>query len=183
MVRVYKDTWEALGISHDTFIRTTEERHRIATEKIIQAILEKGDIYKGKYQGWYCVSCEAFYQEKELIEKKCPIHQLPAQWVEEENYFFKLSKYQKRLQDYILEHPEFIKPESRRNEILSVLNNGLQDISISRSSLTWGIPFPSDSRQVVYVWFDALINYISGIGYGSDEEKFRRYWPAAVHII
>jgi methionyl-tRNA synthetase len=144
----------------------------------------KGDIYKGAYEGWYCVSCEAFKTESDLKDGYCLIHPtLKAQWLKEENYFFALSKYQDQLQQHIDKHPDFIQPDSRRNEVLGWLKVGLQDFSISRSTIKWGIPFPGDDKHVVYVWGDALVNYITGVGYGTDEAMFKRWWPADLHVI
>ncbi|RKY05511.1 methionine--tRNA ligase [Candidatus Poribacteria bacterium] len=180
----FKRMWGKLNISNDYFIRTTDERHMRAVQKFFRAIYEAGDIYKGHYEGWYCVRCERFYDEDELDEdKNCPIHGLPVEWVKEENYFFALSKYRDRLLKHIEENPDFIQPESRRNEVLSLLEEGLEDVSISRSTVKWGVPVPIDPSQTIYVWMDALCNYISAIGYGDDEETFKRYWPADLHLI
>ncbi len=183
MVAIYKDTWNTLGIEYDEFIRTTSARHLIATEKVIKAMYLKGDIYKGIYKGWYCVSCEAFLQGRDLIDGACPVHRVSPELVEEENYFFTLTRYQDRLLQHISKNPDFIQPESRRNEVLNVIKGGLEDISISRASVKWGIPFPLDENQGTYVWFDALINYISGIDYGTSNERFDKYWPADIHVI
>jgi len=183
MVVKFKEVWGKLNLSFNDFIRTTEKRHVTAVQNLIQIIYNKGDIYKAKYQGWYCVSCEAFLKEKDLTDKKCPIHNKEPQWIEEENYFFKLSKYQQPLLDYISKHPEFISPEIRRNEIVNVIKGGLEDISITRSSVGWGIPVPFDVKHVIYVWFDALINYISALGYPSPDAKFNKYWPCDLHVI
>lgn len=183
MVMKFKDVWGKLNISFNDFIRTTEKRHINAVQNIIKIIYDNGDIYKGKYQGWYCVSCEAFLKEKDLVEKKCPVHNKEPQRIEEENYFFKLSKYQEPLLSHLSKNPEFIKPEIRFNEIINVIKNGLEDISITRSSIGWGIPVPFDTNHVVYVWFDALINYISGAGYPEDRKRFDNYWPCDLHVI
>jgi methionyl-tRNA synthetase len=183
MVVRFKDVWRKLNISYDDFIRTTDERHKKAVQHLMQVIYDKGDIYKGKYKGWYCVSCEAFLKEKDLTDKKCPIHNKEPQWIEEDNYFFRLSKYKDLLLTHISTNPEFIRPEIRMNEIVNVLKGGLEDISISRSSVGWGIPVPFDTQYVIYVWFDALINYISGLGYPDIEGKFRKYWPCDLHVI
>jgi len=183
MVVKFKDTWHALNISFDDFIRTTDERHKSAVKKLMLAIYNNGDIYKGKYEGWYCTSCEAFLQEKDLTDKKCPVHGKEPQWIKEENYFFRLSKYQQPLLDYLEKNPDFIKPEMRFNEIINVIKGGLEDISVTRSSMGWGIPVPFDEKQVVYVWFDALINYISGVGYSQESDKFKKYWPCDMHVI
>ena len=179
----FKRLWKKLNISNDYFVRTTDERHIKAAQKFFETVYKSGDIYKGHYEGWYCSRCERFYLEKELREGKCPIHDMPVEKVKEENYFFALSKYRERLLRHIEENPDFIQPESRRNEILSLLREGLEDISISRSTVRWGIPLPMDPSQTMYVWMDALCNYISAIGYGDDPETFRRYWPADLHLI
>jgi len=179
----FRRAWEKLHISYDDFIRTTDTRHISTVNDLLQRIHQKGDIYKGEYQGWYCISCEAFYQSKDLIDGKCPSHGTVPSWITEENYFFSLSRYREQLLRHIGEHPEFVLPEVRRNEILSVLKRGLEDISISRSGVPWGIPLPFDRSSVVYVWFDALINYVSGVGFSDDQEKYRKYWPADLHII
>ncbi len=179
----FRRTWEKLHISYDDFIRTTDPRHISTVNELLQMIHKKGDIYKGEYKGWYCVSCEAFYQSKDLIDKKCPSHGTVPSWITEENYFFSLSRYRDQLVHHIEEHPEFVLPEVRRNEILSLLKSGLENISISRSGAPWGIPLPFDRANVVYVWFDALINYVSGVGFSDDQEKYRKYWPADLHII
>jgi methionyl-tRNA synthetase len=183
MELVFRDVWRRLDISYDDFIRTTEPRHIRGVQALFAQIAETGDIYKGKYEGYYCVSCERFWPEKDLIDGKCPDHKTPAQWLSEENYFFKLSKYGPALLRHIESHPEFIVPEIRRNEIVNVIAGGLEDISVSRASATWGIPLPIDPGQSVYVWFDALINYISGVGYPERNGLFERYWPADLHVI
>jgi methionyl-tRNA synthetase len=185
MAGKFTGTWRKLDVSYDRFIRTTEKDHKVAVRKFLQAVYDngKGDIYKGRYEGWYCVSCEAFYQEKDLVSGNCAVHGRKVERIQEENWFFRLSAYQKQLEDHILEHPEFIEPESRRNEILNVVRGGLQDVSISRAGTKWGIPLSFDEKSVAYVWVDALINYITGAGYGTDEERFGRTWPADVHVI
>lgn len=183
MVVQFKETWEKLNISYNDFIRTTEPRHIKAVEHLIQVIYNNGDIYKGKYVGWYCVSCEAFLKEKDLVDKKCPTHNKEPQWIEEENYFFRLTKYEKPLLAYFSQNPEFIRPLSRLNEIVNVVKGGLEDISITRSTVGWGIPVPFDTKHVIYVWFDALINYISALGYPDTGGKFGKYWPCDLHVI
>ncbi len=184
MAQRYRDVEAQFGISYDRFIRTEDSDHVAGVQKFIGQMQAKGDIYKGTYSGWYCPSCEAFYQADELNDGYCRIHpSIKASWLQEDNYFFALSKYQDRLLQHIEKHPEFIQPESRRNEILGWLKAGLRDFSISRSTITWGIPFPGDERHVVYVWGDALVNYITGVGYGTDEALFKRWWPADLHII
>jgi methionyl-tRNA synthetase len=179
----FRSVWRALDISYDDFIRTTEARHRRSVAKLIERIRAAGDIFEGVYEGWYCVSCEAFKQEKDLVDGDCPIHQRKADWIREKNHFFRLSRYQRPLLDHFERHPGFLEPEVRRNEMLRVLEGGLEDISISRAGQSWGIPLPFDPSSVVYVWFDALINYISAVGYANDEAAFAQWWPAAVHIV
>jgi methionyl-tRNA synthetase len=147
--------WKRLNISYDNFIQTSEERHIKGVQELFKKIYENGDIVKSHYEGWYCESCEAFYTEKDLVDGVCPNHKAKPKWIKEENYFFKLSKYQEPLLKYIAKHPEFIQPESRRNEILNLIKQGLQDISVSRAGFEWGIPVPFDNSHVVYVWFDA----------------------------
>lgn len=183
MAEKFEEVWHKLDIQYDRFIRTTDADHVTSVQTLFSKIYENGDIYKGAYTGWYCVSCEHFIPEKELVDGKCPVHKREPQWLEEENYFFRLSKYQDALLTHIEKNPTFIEPEIRRNEILNVIKGGLDDISVSRSTETWGIPVPFDNTHVVYVWFDALINYITGAGYATDHDKFDRIWPANVHVI
>ena len=178
----FRRTWELLDISHDDFIRTTERRHEHAVDALIEKIQAAGDIYTDRYEGYYCARCEAFRKEAELVDGRCPLHpNRDIVWTEEENYFFRLSGYCDRLLAHIESHPEFIQPPSRRNEILRLLEGGLDDISASRSRVPWGVPFPGDPDHTVYVWFDALPNYISAIGY--PDEGFETWWPAALHVI
>ena len=183
MEQVFRDVWARLDVSFDDFIRTTEPRHRVAVQRIAQRCLEAGDVYPGDYEGWYCVSCEAFKQEKDLVDGLCPVHLSRPDWIRERNYFFRLSRYRDRLLAHFEAHPEFLRPEVRRNEILRLLESGLEDISISRAGQEWGIPLPFDPASVVYVWFDALINYASAVGYGDDDALFRRWWPADLHVV
>ena len=183
MEQAFREVWAKLSISFDDFIRTTEPRHRAAVQKMAQACHDAGDVYEGHYEGWYCVSCEAFKQEKDLVEGKCPIHLTTPEWIREKNYFFRLSKYQQPLLDHYAAHPGFIQPEIRRNEILRLVESGLEDISISRAGQSWGIPLPFDAGSVVYVWFDALINYAAAVGYGTDDALLARWWPANLHIV
>ena len=184
MAPKFKQIWEKLDISYDDFIRTTESRHVTGVHELFKRILDAGDIYTADYKGWYCEGCEAFIQEKDLVEGKCPLHMKPPTWIEEQNYFFRLSKYGDFLLDRIRNNPDFIRPESRRNEIVRLIEGGLDDISVSRSGFDWGIPLPGDSTHVVYVWFDALINYISSLGFGGENDgDFDKYWPADLHII
>ena len=179
----FREVWKRLDITFDDFIRTTQPRHKTSVTTLFEKIWDAGDIYEGEYEGWYCVSCEAFKQEKDLEEGNCPLHRVRPDWIREKNYFFRLSKYQKPLLDHYNAHPGFLEPAIRRNEILNVIDSGLDDISISRANQKWGVPFPFDSEIVVYVWFDALINYISAVGFGQDDELFNRWWPADLHII
>ncbi len=176
--------WKELGVSFDGFIQTSEQRHHQAVGRLFQVILENGDIYKAPYKGWYCESCEAFFTEKDLVEGKCPNHKSTPKWLEEENYFFRLSGYQQKLLDHYRRHPEFILPEIRRNEVTRLVEGGLQDISVSRASFDWGIPLPGDPSHVVYVWFDALINYLTATGFGQKKcPPGLPGWPADLHII
>jgi methionyl-tRNA synthetase len=183
MEQEFRDVWRRLDISFDDFIRTTEPRHRAGVTALAERIGQAGDLYEGYYEGWYCVSCEAFKQEKDLVDGHCPVHQRPPEWIREKNHFFRLSKYRQPLLDHFAAHPGFLVPDVRRNEILRLLEGGLEDISISRAGQAWGIPLPSDPASVVYVWFDALINYASAVGLGSDPERFARWWPADLHVI
>jgi methionyl-tRNA synthetase len=180
----FRETWRALGISHSDFIRTTEERHQKVVLAILQKLWDAGEIYLGKYGGHYCFGCERFYTEKEIVDGKCPDHQTALQWIEEENYFFKMSKYQGWLIDYIERHPDFVRPERYRNEVLGFLRDSLTDLSISRPRrrLQWGIPLPFDDKYVTYVWFDALINYVSALG-GPGDPRFEKFWPHVQHVI
>jgi methionyl-tRNA synthetase len=180
----FRAVWSALHLSFDDFIRTTEPRHKTAVQKLAQIAFDKGDIYEGVYEGWYCVSCEAFKQEKDLVDGRCPLHPtLTPEWIREKNYFFRLSKYRDALVRHFADHPTFLQPDVRRNEILRLLDAGLEDISMSRAGQLWGIPLPFAPDNVVYVWFDALINYAAAVGYGTDEDKFAKWWPANLHII
>ncbi|MCE2540499.1 MAG: methionine--tRNA ligase [Acidobacteria bacterium] len=183
METAFRDVWARLDISFDDFIRTTEARHRTSVTTLVSRLAEAGDIYDGYYEGWYCVSCEAFKPEKDLEDGNCPVHGKPPQWIKEKNHFFRLSKYRQPLLDHYAAHPEFLQPEIRRNEILRLLEAGLDDISMSRTGQAWGIPVPSDPDSVIYVWVDALINYVSGVGYGADQELFETWWPADLHVI
>jgi methionyl-tRNA synthetase len=181
---LFRTTWPLLDVSPDTFIRTTESRHIKTVQDILQYVYDQGDIYFDEYSGLYCKGCERFLTEKELVDGNCPDHQVPPKEITEQNYFFKMSKYQKRLIEHIQTHPEFITPERYRNEVLSFLQEPLEDLCISRptSRLTWGIKLPFDESFVTYVWFDALINYLTGIGY-PDGAEFPKYWPVAEHLI
>jgi len=179
----WKQVWERLEISYDDFIRTTEERHIKPATDFWQKLYENGDVYLGKYEGPYCVSCETFYQVDEVPDGLCPIHERPVETVNEENYFFRLSAYQDRLLEMYEENPDFVKPESRRNEVLSFVKGGLDDQSITRTSFTWGITAPWDPKHVLYVWVEALLNYVTAAGFGVDDERFGSLWPADYHLI
>jgi methionyl-tRNA synthetase len=181
----WREVWQRLAISHDDYIRTTEPRHTAAVVKLLQAVYDNGrdDIYLGRYEGLYCVSCELYYTEDELIDGNCPIHGRPVERMVEENYFFRLSAYQDRLLEHYDQHPEAVEPDIRRNEVLSLIKGGLQDFSISRTSFDWGIPLPWDPKHVCYVWFDALTNYITAVGYADDPDRFASWWPVDVHMI
>ena len=182
---LFKKTWQDIGITFDDFIRTSEDRHRMVVRHILQKVYDKGDIYFGSYGGQYCVGCERFLSESELVDGKCPDHGTEPVYIEEKNYFFRMSNYQDWLLQYINDNPDFIRPERYRNEVVSLLKSEqLEDLCISRptSRLTWGIPMPFDENYVTYVWFDALINYVSALGY-PEGDKFNRYWPHSHHII
>ena len=184
MEQVFRDVWKRLDISYDDFIRTTDrKRHYPATQKLAQLAYDNGDIYEGSYEGWYCEGCEAFKPEKDLVDGNCAIHKTKPQWIKEKNWFFRLSKYQQPLLKLYAEQPSFIEPEIRRNEILRLVEGGLEDISMSRAGQSWGIPVPWDQDSVVYVWFDALINYAAAVGLGWDDKKFAEWWPANLHIV
>ena len=180
---LFQEAWKRLNISNDDFIRTTEPRHRAGVEKLLQACFDAGDIELDKYSGLYCVACEAYFTEDELDDNNCPIHKRPVEHVEEENYFFRLSRFEQRLIDFYSSHPGAVVPDHRVNEVLGFIKQGLQDFSVSRKTLTWGIPLPFDPSHVAYVWFDALANYITAIGYGTDEEMFKKWWPVNHHVI
>jgi methionyl-tRNA synthetase len=182
----FQELWKRLEITNDDFIRTTEERHKTVVQQTLQELFDKDEIYKAEYEGWYCVGCERFFTEKDLVEGNCPECSRKVDSIVESNYFFRMSKYQDWLIDYIETHPDFIQPAFRANETLGFLKNKeLQDLCISRpkSRLAWGIELPFDTDFVTYVWFDALINYISAVGYKSDEEQFRKWWPCSTHLI
>ncbi|MCQ2554399.1 MAG: methionine--tRNA ligase [Clostridia bacterium] len=178
-----KDLWKTMEISYDDFIRTTEDRHMRRVQQIFMKIYESGDIYKGHYEGLYCTPCESFWTESQLKDGKCPDCGRPVVKAKEEAYFFKLSKYSQKLLDLYDEHPEFLEPESRRNEMRSFIGQGLEDLCISRSTFDWGIPVPVDEKHVMYVWLDALSNYITALGYPEDNELYNKYWPADVHLV
>jgi methionyl-tRNA synthetase len=175
MAREWKNAWRVLNISNDDFIRTTEKRHERVVNEFFMKVFKKGDIYKGEYKGLYCEGCEAFLTESDLVNGKCPMHKKPPKALSEENYFFRLSKYQDRLIKHIENNPEFVQPKTKRNEILNFIKGGLKDVSISRPGLEWGIILPIDKDQRFWVWFDALLNYVSGAP--------NKYWPADLHVI
>ncbi|PLV59823.1 methionine--tRNA ligase [Thermotoga sp. KOL6] len=183
----FKQLWKELKITNDYFIRTTDETHMKTVQKFVAKMKENGDVYKGVYKGWYCVPCETFWNDDEVIkdgdERFCPECKRPVKWVEEENYFFRLSKYRDALLKYYEEHPDFVEPDFRRNEMLKILEGGLKDLSITRTSFKWGVPVEDDPDHVIYVWVDALINYVSAIGYGWNDEMFNKWWPADLHLI
>jgi methionyl-tRNA synthetase len=184
MARQFQEVWQALEISFDDFIQTSETRHHAGCRQFIQAVHDAGDLYKKPYKGLYCTGCEAFKTEKELVEGRCPNHPgIALHEVEEENYFFRLSAFGDRLLAHYDANPGFIQPESRRNEIVNLVKSGLQDVAVTRKGFTWGIPVPFDPEQTIYVWFDALLNYITAIGYGTDPERFAALWPADAHVI
>lgn len=184
IVGMFQELWKELNITNDDFIRTTEERHRKVVQMLFQKAYDKGDIYLGKYEGWYCVPCESFWPENKLDENHiCPDCGRPLQRVSEEAYFFKMSKYADQWMQYVEDHPDFIQPASRRNEMIQFVKSGLEDLCVSRTSFSWGIPVPFDPKHVVYVWFDALVNYLTAAGIVDDPEKFRKFWPADVHLV
>ncbi len=184
IVKDFKKLWKTLGISYDKYIRTTDNNHVITVQKIFKKLFDKGEIYKGKYKGWYCTPCESFFTDAQLVDGKCPDCGREVNFTEEEAYFFKLSKYQDRLLKYYETHPHFIEPESRKNEMIQFIKSGLNDLCVSRTSFKWGIPVDFDKGHIVYVWLDALTNYITSQGYLSDnDEDFKKYWPADVHFV
>jgi len=183
IVATFQELWRRLDISYDGFIRTTEERHIRVVQEIFKRLYEQGDIYKGSYEGWYCTPCETFWLESKLVDKNCPDCGRPVEWVQEESYFFRMSKYAQKLLDHIEANPDFIQPESRRNEMVSFIKSGLEDLSVSRTTFDWGVPVPFDPKHVTYVWIDALTNYLTGIGYLQDEASYRKWWPADVHVV
>ncbi|MEV5028578.1 methionine--tRNA ligase [Paenibacillus sp. LPE1-1-1.1] len=181
-----KDLWAKLEISNDDFIRTTEERHKTVVEKIFAQFLEQDDIYKGAYEGWYCTPCESFFLERQLDDGKCPDCGRPVELVKEESYFFRMSKYADRLLQYYEDNPDFIQPESRKNEMINnFIKPGLEDLAVSRTTFDWGVKVPGDPKHVIYVWIDALSNYITALGYGNEgsDQKFQDFWPADVHLV
>ena len=178
-----KDLWKTMEISYDDFIRTTEDRHVKRVQEMFMKLYEKGDIYKGEYEGWYCTPCESFWTEAQLVDGNCPDCGRPVTKAKEEAYFFRLSKYADDLLKLYEENPGFLEPESRRNEMRAFIEQGLEDLCISRSTFDWGIPVPIDEKHVIYVWLDALTNYITALGWPDDPEKYNKYWPADVHLV
>lgn len=181
MSKKFIGLWNRLDISYDNFIRTTEARHIKVVRDIFKRISEKGEIYQGLYQGLYCVECEAFYAKKDLKGSRCPVHDKQVERVKEESYFFKMSNYQQRILEHLESNEDFIQPKTRRNEIINRVKEGLKDLCVSRTSFDWGVPVPMNSGHVIFVWFDALLNYISVLDY--PEERFKKYWPADIHLI
>lgn len=179
----FKSAWKKLNIKYDRFIRTTDADHEQVVQTVLSEVHKKGYIYEGYYEGLYCTGCEAYYTEKDLENGCCPIHHNPIEKLKEESYFFKLSKYKKKLLDFYKKNPYFISPPHRKQEIINRINEGLQDLSISRTSFSWGIPLPFDKKHVCFVWFDALLNYVTGIGYLEDTRQFKKFWPADVHLV
>ncbi|MDA8227371.1 MAG: methionine--tRNA ligase [Desulfitobacterium hafniense] len=184
VVDKFKELWEQLEISHDDFIRTTEERHHEVVKEIFTKLYEQGDIYKSEYEGWYCTPCETFWTENKLVDGRCPNQDCgrEVELLKEESYFFRLSKYQDALLSHIRSHPEFIQPASRRNEMIRFIESGLEDLCVSRTTFQWGIQVPFNPKHVVYVWLDALINYISALGYPNGD-RYNKYWPADIHLM
>ncbi len=179
----FREVWSLLDISNDDFIRTTEPRHITSVQTFMQAIFDNGYIRKGTYAGQYCVPCEAYYNDDDLVDGNCPIHGRPVEWLEEDNWFFELSRFEQPLLDWYAANPDCVHPQGKRNEALGIIKQGLEDVSVSRTSISWGVPVPWDEGHVFYVWYDALINYATAIGYGTDPERFDRFWPAVHHLL
>ncbi|KJS79804.1 MAG: methionyl-tRNA synthetase [Peptococcaceae bacterium BICA1-8] len=180
----FKRLWSKLNISYDDFIRTTDDRHKEVVQDIFKKIYEKGDIYKSEYEGRYCTPCETFFTERQLTDGNCPDCGRSVELIKEESYFFKMSKYQDQLLEYIEKNPDFIQPVSRRNEMVNFIKQGLEDLCVSRTTFDWGIPVPINEKHVIYVWFDALTNYISALGYGTEKDDlYQRFWPADIHLV
>jgi len=179
----FREAWDLLDISYDDYIRTTEPRHHEAVQRFLQQVYDNGWIEQGTYEGLYCVSCEAYYTDDDLIEGNCPIHRRPVEHLQEENWFFKLSAFEQPLLDWYAAHPDAVQPEGKRNEALGLIRQGLDDVSITRTSIDWGVPVPWDPGHVFYVWYDALINYVTAIGYGADPARFDTWWPSVHHLL
>lgn len=183
MEEVFRAAWTAVNVEFDDFIRTTDPLHRVAVKAMVQRAEAAGDLYEGFYEGFYCVSCEAYYGDRDLVDGACPVHETKPEFREEANVFFRLSDYQDRLKAHYEEHPEFVQPDYRRNELLSLLDKGLEDISVSRASDGWGIPMPGYEGQAVYVWFDALTNYLTATGFPEETDNYKKFWPANMHLV
>jgi methionyl-tRNA synthetase len=183
VVKRFQALWEKLGIDYSDFIRTTQERHKLGVSHIFSQILATGDIYLGEYEDWYCTPCETFWTETQLTDNKCPDCNRPVEKLKEESYFFRMSKYQEQLLAHIEANPDFIQPKSKRNEIISFIKEGLRDLSISRTTFNWGIPVPGNDKHVIYVWFDALTNYITALGYPDQQGNYGTFWPVDVQLI
>ncbi|HHY16002.1 MAG TPA: methionine--tRNA ligase [Firmicutes bacterium] len=183
IVASFKVLWETLNIEYDDFVRTTEPRHHKAVQTVFQKIYDRGDIYKSTYEGWYCTPCETFWMENRLVDGNCPDCLRPVELLKEESYFFKLSKYADRLLEHIEQNPHFIRPESRKNEMVNFIKSGLEDLCVSRTTFDWGVPVPVDKKHVVYVWFDALTNYLTAVGYPDNAELLAKWWPADLHLV
>jgi methionyl-tRNA synthetase len=184
LAQKFEQLWKKLQITNDGFIRTTDPKHMAVVQYFVKKMLENGDVYKGMYEGWYCVPCESYWSEDELAPNHtCPSCGREVKFIREENYFFRLSKYRDALLEHYKKHPEFVQPDFRRNEMIKILESGLKDLSITRTTFSWGVPMPEDPQHVIYVWVDALINYVSAIGYPTDPERFNEYWPADLHLI
>ncbi len=183
IVATFKALWKRLDISYDDFVRTTEPRHQRVVQEIFKRIYDNGDIYKGEYEGWYCTPCETHWLERQLVDGKCPDCNREVELLKEESYYFDMPKYKDKLLNLIEENPDFIKPSSRKNEMLSFIKDGLEPLCISRTTFKWGIPVPIDDGHVIYVWFDALSNYLTGVGWLEEPDKYRKYWPCDVHLV
>jgi len=183
MAGIWKETWKTLELSNSDFIRTTDDRHIKAVRKFFKLVWDKNDIYKGVYEGYYCEACETFIKESDMDDNKCVIHKTAPKKIKEENYFFRLSNYREKLLDYIEKNPNFIMPKARRNEVVSYIKDFMEDTSITREGLKWGIEVPEMPGQALYVWFDALVNYLSAIGFTDDKEMFAKYWPVDLHLV
>jgi methionyl-tRNA synthetase len=183
LVPQFKEEWDLLRIKADRFIRTTDADHEQVVKSFVRRVHENGDLYKGHYTGSYCVGCESFVKDKDLVDGLCPLHKTRPEEMAEETYFFRLSRYRDALLRHFDAHPDFIRPEARLNEIVGKLQEGLEDFSVTRTTFRWGIPFPLDADHIVYVWFDALINYLTGIGFLTDNSRFKQFWPECVHLV
>lgn len=184
IVAGFKDLWQKLDVNYDDFIRTTQERHKKTVQMIFEQLYKQGDIYKSSYEGWYCTPCETFFMQRQLVDGKCPDCGRDVELLREESYFFRMSKYADEWLEFVEKNPDFIQPDSRRNEMISFVKQGLEDLCVSRTTFDWGIRVPFDEKHVVYVWVDALTNYLSALGYGSnDDSLYQKYWPADIHLV